>query len=288
MEPLFSLRDVLHVALRIKLMNDSEIEAWGALIDELHETHLRELFELFSTENSELPGALKSIDEYLPYLTKAESRRHTWLQKIENEDRGLYPAVSAILQSKRHWTGPQVDAAFRDDESVAQFLSLLTIRDLEQMRKVVDILDAAGEYDDEEGKPTESRDTLVSIIAFLEEDAWVREKREAELLLTHSPLPLSLDAPVLEAASLSAHGIVLRKGRAELTAKEAEAAKLKVLGWAETEPAWFKIHWPAVKTALEIAALTMNISGNLAGLGTIAARIITAGMGERWSKLVSP
>src|SRR3989338_3812029 len=182
MEPRFSLRNVLLSVLRCKLMKDEETRAWEELIDLFDEKHLAQLWDMFAVENTELSGALKSLDDYLQYFHACEERRQTWLHTIEHEDAGLTFAVTAVLQSKRHWTGPQIDEAFKTDASVCTFLAGLSIRDLEQMRKVIDLHDQAGEYDDEDGKPTKARNTLIGIVTFLQEDAWNAEQKEAEEL----------------------------------------------------------------------------------------------------------
>jgi len=282
MEPLFSLRNVLHAALRCSLMNDDEIRAWEDLIDVLNDRHLTELLGVFSSEYAELPGALKSLDDYLHYLHASDDHRHSWLQKIEHDDRGVVGSVTAILQSKRHWTGAQVDAAFKDDASVVLFLAGLSIRDLEQMRKVVDLHDQAGEYDDDEGKTTKARETLIGIVAFLQEDAWEREKKEAEALLSlvQNASALSGDA-VADAKALADLGLALRKRLSDLGSAHTGIAAEKVRAWTDHQPVWFTMTWEQAKAALEAASLTVNISGTLAGLGAVAGHLLQGGLAER-------
>lgn len=286
MEPLFSLRNVLQAALRCKLMKDSEIQTWEGLVDVLSERHLSELWGVFSAEHKELPGALKSLDDYLHYLHACDDRRHGWLQKIEHDDRGVMAAVTEILQSKRHWISLQVDEAFKTDASVALFLAGLSIRDLEQMRKIIDLHDQAGEYDDDERKTTKARETLIGIVAFLQEDAWEREKKEAEtpLVLVHEAPQASGD-PVADAASLSDLGITLCKGLMEPGHAHMGKAAEKVQGWTDHQPAWFTMTWEQVKAAIESAALTVNVSGTLAGLGAVAAHLLQGGLGARLEEL---
>ena len=208
------------------------------------------------------------------------------LQTMLNDDPGLVIAISAILQSKRHWTGAQVDSAFRSDESVAEFLSGLSIRDLEQIRKIVDLHDQAGEYDDDEGKPTTTRETLIGIVAFLQEDAWDREKTEAKSLsslLENAPAP-SGDV-TLDAQALMSLGFEIRKGLLDLGSRHTHPAREKVLEWAQTKPTWFTLPWENAKSALESAVLTVNISGTLTGLGAVTAHILAAGLGARLQEL---
>lgn len=282
MEPLFSLRNVLQAALRCKLMKEGEIQVWEDLIDVLHDRHLQELWAMFSAEHAELSSAMKSLDDYLRYLHASENRRQAWLQSIENDDAGVAPAVTAILQSKRHWTGPQVDEAFKTDESLCLFLASLSIRDLEQMRTVIDLHDQAGEYDDDEGKPTKARETLIGIVAFLQEDAWEAEQKEAEALL---PLLKDASAPsvdsLIEGKAITQLGLQIRKGCEEFGHAHTSKAADKVRMWTEHQPAWFTMTWEQVKAALEAASLTVNVSGTLAGLGASASHMLMKGLGER-------
>ena len=286
MEPPFSLRNVLQAALRCKLMKDEEIRAWEDCIDVLGDSHLSELYTIFSSEHSELVDALKTLDDYLLYLHACDNRRHAWLQKIETEDRGVEISVTAILQSKRHWTGVQVDEAFKTDESVALFLAALSIRDLEQIRKIIDLHDQAGEYDDDEGMVTKARETLIGIVAFLQEDAWEREKKEADALLTviqSAPMPTG-DATG-DATSLIDLGLSLRKALFDLGSTHTAKAAEKVQGWTEHQPTWFTMTWEQVKAALESAVLTVSVSGTLAGLGAVAGHLLQGGLRERISAL---
>lgn len=286
MEPLFSLRNILQASLRCQLMNDSEIRAWEDLIDVLDDRHLQELWMLFSTEQSERTAALKSLDDYLHYLHACDDRRHVWLQKIENEDTGVLGTVTAILQSKRHWLSTQVDDAFKTDESVALFLASLSIRDLEQVRKIVDLHDQAGEYDDDDGKPTKARETIIGIVAFLQEDAWEREKMEADALLAVMQSAQALSGDLMtDAKALADLGIALRKGLLDLGHSHTGIAAEKVRAWADHQPGWFTMTWEQAKAALESAALTVSVSGTLAGLGAVAAHLLEAGLGERITAL---
>jgi hypothetical protein len=183
MEPLFSLRHALHTVLAAKLMTEEEERVWGELIDQLDDTHLHALWELFEVEHRELPAALQSLDTYLPYLSGCELRRQEFFRRIEQEDRGLSAAVTTVLQSKRHWTSAQIEQMFATDESVAHALATLSIRDLEQLRKIVDLHEQAGEYEDEGGKATGTHATLTGILSFLEEETWEREQEAAKALL---------------------------------------------------------------------------------------------------------
>lgn len=281
MEPLFSLRNILQASLRCQLMNDSEIRAWEDLIDVLDDRHLQELWMLFSAEHSERHAALKSLDDYLHYLHACDDRRHLWLQKIENDDAGVVGAVTAILQSKRHWLSVQVDDAFKTDASISLFLAALSIRDLEQVRKIVDLHDQAGEYDDDDGKPTKARETLIGIISFLQEDAWERERAEAEALLaTVRSAAVSTGDALVDAKALADLGIALRKALADLGHAHMGKAAEKVISWADHQPPWFTMTWEQVKAALESAALTVSVSGTLAGLGAVAGHLLQGGLGE--------
>lgn len=285
MEPRFSLRNVLLSALRCKLMKDEEIRAWEDLIDLLDDKHLCGLWELFSAEHTGLQGAIKNLDDYLHYVHASETRRQEWLHAIEHEDAGLTGAVTAVLQSKRHWTGPQIDDAFRTDESVAAFLAGLSIRDLEQMRKVIDLHDQAGEYDDEEGKPTKARDTLIGIVTFLQEDAWNAEQKEAEELQPILQNIVFAEDPLEQAKALGALGFLLRTKHKELGNAHKGKSGDNVLLWSEHQPKWFEVTWEQVKDALEAAALTVNVSATLAGLGVVTSRVLAQGLWGKFEKL---
>ena len=286
MEPLFSLRDVLQATLRCKLMKDSEIQTWEACIDVLDDRHLQELWSMFSAEHTDLSSAVKSLDDYLLYFHACDTRRHTWLQKIENDDSGVVGMVTSILQSKRHWISVQIDEAFTSDDSVALFLAGLSIRDLEQVRKIVDLHEQAGEYDDDDGKPTNARDTLIGIVSFLQEDVWEREKVEANAFLSIlQSAPVLTGDPVLDAKALGDLGITLRKGLLDLGHTHTGKAAEKVLAWTEHQPSWFTMTWEQAKAALESAALTVNISGTLAGLGAVASHLLQGGLALRLEDL---
>ncbi|OGJ57971.1 hypothetical protein A2881_04840 [Candidatus Peribacteria bacterium RIFCSPHIGHO2_01_FULL_55_13] len=282
MEPRFSLRNVLLSVLRCKLMKDEETRAWEELIDLFDEKHLAQLWDMFAVENTELSGALKSLDDYLQYFHACEERRQTWLHTIEHEDAGLTFAVTSVLQSKRHWTGPQIDEAFKTDASVCTFLAGLSIRDLEQMRKVIDLHDQAGEYDDEDGKPTKARNTLIGIVTFLQEDAWNAEQKEAEELQPILQNIASAEDPLEQAKALSALGFLLRTKHKEFGNAHKGKSADNVLLWSEHQPKWFTMTWEQVKEALEAAALTVNVSATLAGLGVVTSRVLAQGL---WTKL---
>jgi hypothetical protein len=275
MEPLFSLRNVIQATLSLKLMKDSEIHAWEVLIDQLSDVHLKELHQLFTQEHNDLATALVSLDEYLKYFHAADSNRHQWLAKIEHEDRGLRHAIDGILQSKRHWTGAQVDAAFKTDETVTEFVSMLAIRDLELMRKVIDLHEQAGEYDDDDGKPTEARETLIGIIVALQEHTWNREREEAEHLALSIPeMDLASMPPEIAAQKLFSLGRDLHAAHVTLGAAKAQKAQELISMWVAERPSWFKLSWDTAKTHLAAAALTVNISGTIAGLGTVSSHLL--------------
>lgn len=282
MEPRFSLRHVLLAAIRCKLMKDEEIRAWEDLIDVLQDKHLPQLWEMFAAEQAELTAALKSLDDYLHYFHACETRRQTWLHAVEYEDAGVTAAVTAVLQSKRHWTGPQIDEAFKTDESVAAFLGGLSIRDLEQMRKVIDLHDQAGEYDDEEGKPTKARETLIGIVTFLQEDAWVAEEKEEQVLLPLLAATTGTEDPLAAAKVVADLGLEVRKQHKELGSAHKGKSASDIAIWAEHQPKWFTMTWEQAKDALEAAGLTVNVSATLAGLGVVTGRVLAGGL---WAKV---
>ena len=275
MEPIFSLRNVIQATLSLKLMKDSEIYAWEVLIDQLSDAHLAGLHQLFTEEHEHLSTALQSLDDYLKYFHAADDRRHQWLATIEHEDRGLRHAIDGILQSKRHWTGAQVDAAFATDETVTEFLAMLAIRDLEILRKVIDLHEQAGEYDDEDGKPTESRETLIAIIVALQEHTWSREREEAVHLAETIPvIDTASMLPEQAAQKLFSVGRDLHAAHMALGAAKAAKARELIQLWIAERPSWFKLSWDEAKAHIGAAALTVNISGTIAGLGTVSSHLL--------------
>ncbi len=275
MEPVFSLRNVLQATLSLKLMKDSEIHAWEILLDQLSDKHLTQLHQHFCGEHEHLSGALKTLDHYLSYFHATEEKRNQFLLTLESEDRGLRHAIEGILQSKRHWTGPQIDTAFASDETVTHFLSMLAIRDLEQLRKVVDLHEQAGEYDDDDGKPTEARETLIGIIVALQEHTWNRERDESVHLAESIPaMDVSSMPPAEAAQKLFSLGRDLHTAHIALGAAKVEKARELVQAWIAERPLWFKLSWDAAKAHIGSAALTVNVTGTIAGLGTVSSHLL--------------
>ncbi len=275
MEPIFSFRNVIQATLSLKLMKDSEIHAWETLVDQLDEAHLSALHQLFSEEHEHLALALQSLEDYLKYFHTTEDHRHQWLSKIEHEDLGLRHAIGGILQSKRHWISSQVDAAFANDETVTDFLSMLAIRDLEQLRKVVDLHEQAGEYDDDDGEPTDARETLIAIIVALQELTWNREREEAVHLAESIPLmDTGSMLPEVAAQKLFSLGRDLHTAHIALGAAKAVKARELIGFWIAERPSWFKLSWDAAKAHIASAALTANVSGTIAGLGTVSSHLL--------------
>ena len=288
MEPIFSLRNIVQATLSLKLMKDSEIHAWEVLIDQLSDVHLRELHQLFTQEHTDLAAALKSLDGYLKYFHAADDRRHQWLAKVEHEDRGLRHAIDGILQSKRHWTGAQIDAAFATDETVTEFLATLAMRDLEILRKVIDLHEQAGEYDDDEGVPTNARETLIGIIIALQEHTWNREREEAIHLAESIPVIDTASMPPEQAAQkLFSLGRDLHAAHIALGAVKAAKARELIQFWIAERPSWFKLSWDAAKAHIGAAALTVNISGTIAGLGTVSSHLLQDHFGVKITDLAS-
>jgi hypothetical protein len=275
MEPIFSLRDLIHVMLSLKLMKDSEILVWDTLVDQMSDAHLSELYALFLREHEGLSSALRSLEEYVEYVHATAVNRQQWLAKIQHEDRGLRHAIDGILQSKRHWTGAQVDSAFQSDDAAIPFIAGLAIRDLQELKSEVDIHDQAGEYDDDEGEPTESRDTLTGILAALEEHAWNRERDEAEHLAANMPSLDSVSADPGEAARcLFTLGRDLHKAHVDLRSSKAAKAQEIIRAWVDDPPSWFKISWDMAKVHLASAALTVNVNATIAGLGAVSSHLL--------------
>lgn len=276
MEPIFSLRDVLRVTLSLKLMKDGEIAAWMQLIDQLSDAHLQSLHELLAAEHAELSAALGSLDAYLAYVRATEKRRQDWLSQAGREDQGLRHAIEGILQSKRHWTGSQIDAGFSQDETAAVFLSSLAIRDLDHLHTVVDLHDQAGEYDDEDGKMTGARESLIAVIVALEQHTWDREREEAVELSAGLPTVEALHSlsPSEAAKTLENLGRTIHRRHVELRQSNAQRNKELILNWIESPPAWFKIPWANIRLHFASACLTVNVSGTIAGLGAVAAHLL--------------
>lgn len=275
MEPVFSLRNVLQATLSLKLMKDSEIHAWETLLDQLSDRHLSALHRLFCEEHEHLSEALQSLDNYLKYFHSTEEQRNQFLFTVGNEDRGLRHAIEGILQSKRHWTGSQIDAAFASDETVTEFLSMLAIRDLEQLRKVVDLHEQAGEYDDDDGQPTEARETLIGIIVALQEHTWNREREESVHLGQSIPaIDMTSMPPAQGAQKLFSLGRDLHAAHIALGAAKVAKAREHIQVWIAERPLWFKLSWDAAKAHIGSAALTVSVTGTIAGLGTVSSRLL--------------
>jgi hypothetical protein len=139
----------------------------------------------------------------------------------------------------------------------------------------VDLHEQAGEYDDDDGEPTEARETLIGIIVALQEYTWNREREEAAHLAESIPVMDMVSMPPEEAArKLFSLGRNLHAAHIALGAAKAIKARELTQIWITERPSWFKLSWETAKAHLASAALTVNVSGTIAGLGTVSSHLL--------------
>lgn len=175
MKHAWSSQGLLKLAISARFMSPEQERLWDAFIDAMDPEWLQRLWTLLETEMKEMGSGHKSLKEYRKFREVCAVRRKKFLEEAAKVSR-LATSAKALLQEKMLWSAAELDQAFSDEEHAAEFLSTLSLEQLEAMRT------SLGAQKDAKTIEKDAYDAMMQLIDELEQDAWDHEQESAEKL----------------------------------------------------------------------------------------------------------